>query len=264
MKSHVLIFRATDMDKFMAIKDGLKTIETRAATPRYARIAEGDLLTFKCADQYAEKRVDHVNMYKSVKELVDAEDIAHIFPGVSTLEEAEATYHGFPGYKEKIAESGLVAFHLTDYVRIRPMRKDDMEGLEPMAHANLKHWYGGRFRAFRDWMLEADYRTAWVAELDGRPVGFAIISDKPDTDYAKLSAIVVDPSMQKRGVGEHLLKQSEDYSRASNNMKIIATIAEDNEYVKGFAERNGFEITGTLTNKYRPGKAELVYCKMIH
>jgi ASC-1-like (ASCH) protein len=108
----VLRFRAVDKDNFEAIRDGRKRVETRAGSPRYQKIAAGDVLVFSCAGNQLEKTVREVVSVSSVDELFSKFALADVFPEAKDIEEAKATYHSYSGYREKIATYGLLAFVL--------------------------------------------------------------------------------------------------------------------------------------------------------
>jgi ASC-1-like (ASCH) protein len=112
VKKHILKFRALDRDKFEAVKSGAKAIETRAGTVAYKKIQAGDVLVIKCGGEVVEKTVRQVSHFKSVQDVVNSPDFGKILPWASNLEEAEKTYYSFPGYKEKIAQHGILAFYL--------------------------------------------------------------------------------------------------------------------------------------------------------
>ncbi len=113
MKNYRLIFRQTDRDKFEEIANGLKTIETRAATTRYQPIQPGDSLTFVCGKDQLTKVVADVAHFDSLEEMFAALPLGKILPSVATTDDAKKVYFGFPGYKEKIEANGIVAFSLS-------------------------------------------------------------------------------------------------------------------------------------------------------
>lgn len=112
MARRLLKFAAKDKATFDAIKDGRKTIETRAGTVAYQQVEAGDSLTLECGGERIEKIVQKVKQFASVEEAFNSPDFTKILPGVTTLAEAEKVYYGFPGYRERIAENGLLAFYL--------------------------------------------------------------------------------------------------------------------------------------------------------
>ncbi len=111
-KKYTLRFRAVDQHDFNEIKDGLKTVETRAATARYHDIEKGDVLTFLCGKQKIQKRVARVRHFKTIGSMLKAIPLKKIFPSVRTIADARNIYYGYPSYKEKINRFGLVALEL--------------------------------------------------------------------------------------------------------------------------------------------------------
>ncbi len=110
LKEHVLRFRAVNLDTFFDIKRGIKTVETRAATPRYRKIKVGDMLVFVCGRERFKKKVTKVKLFKSITALFKFYPWKTVMTRGKTRAEAVAKYHSFPGYDEKIKEFGLVAF----------------------------------------------------------------------------------------------------------------------------------------------------------
>jgi ribosomal protein S18 acetylase RimI-like enzyme len=263
VKTHTLKLRAADRDLFEAIKRGSKTIETRAATSTYQRVKVGDVLRFRCGSAYIEKRVARIKHFGSVSALFKSPDFKRVFPGVDTLEETERLYYTYPEYRQKIDDHGLLAFYLTDYVSIRPMQTSDAACIHALSEQHLVSWFGDQLNPVQDWLLGSNYKTAWVAEVDGRVVGFVIISDKPDRDYIKVPSMVVGPDLRHRGVGTHLLARCLTYLAESRKNRIMLTISEDNSLSREFFEHQGFQHVGTISNKYRPGKAELIYIRRL-
>ncbi|MDP3697763.1 MAG: hypothetical protein Q8R55_07190 [Candidatus Taylorbacteria bacterium] len=111
-KIYTLRFRQTNKDVFTAIKIGKKKVETRAGSPRYFDIKEGDILVFVCGKNKFEKKVKKVRKFKSISALHKIYKPVEINPKTTTIAESEKMYHSFPGYKEKIKKYGLIALEL--------------------------------------------------------------------------------------------------------------------------------------------------------
>lgn len=116
-----LRFRQIDRDKYQAIVDGRKTVETRAATPKYRQLATGDELVAVCGQDNYRTTIKRVRHFGSIAALLDYYGIDAVLPGVRSLAEATAIYHSFPGYKGKIKDHGLLALEL---VELAPKRQD--------------------------------------------------------------------------------------------------------------------------------------------
>lgn len=112
IKTHSLLIREVDRKVFEAIKDGSKTIETRAATEKHKVVEVGDVLCFVCGENRLEKKVKSVNLFDSVEELTEKFDFKKIVPFSNSAEEVKEIIFGFPGNEEKVNKFGLIAFGL--------------------------------------------------------------------------------------------------------------------------------------------------------
>lgn len=113
MSKHLsLSFRAVDRDKFDQIVNGIKTIETRAATVKYQDLSPGDTIRFSCDKQRIGKTISFVRYYSSIEEMLEDLPLDKILPDVTDLDGALKVYYGFPGYEQKIKQSGIVALGL--------------------------------------------------------------------------------------------------------------------------------------------------------
>lgn len=112
MKKTVLRFREIDRDIFKSIKNGTKTIETRAATAKFHDLDSGDQLLLVCASERLEKIVKKSRIFASLDDLFEAIDYKKIMPTVTSADEAKQVYFSFPEYQEKIAKFGIIALEL--------------------------------------------------------------------------------------------------------------------------------------------------------
>lgn len=110
MKKYILRIRKVDKFVFDSIKNGKKTIETRAATDKYRKIKVGDILVFICGNERLEKGVEKTSYFKSVDEMVKSIDFKKVMPFVDSIKEVKKIYFSFPNYEEKINRVGLAAF----------------------------------------------------------------------------------------------------------------------------------------------------------
>jgi len=111
-KEITIRFRAVNRDIFLAIKNGTKKIETRAATKKYQKIQKGDTLIFVCEKSKFKKQIKEIEHFSSVKSLVKKYKPTAINPNARSEKELSEMYDKFPGYKEKIKEFGIVAWKL--------------------------------------------------------------------------------------------------------------------------------------------------------
>lgn len=112
MKKYTLRFAAVNKRNLDAIRTGLKTVETRAATKKYRYIKSGDILALVCGRQKLEKKVLRARHFKTIDGLFRSIPMKKINPFVKSVKEAKETYYGYSGYREKIRKFGLVAFDL--------------------------------------------------------------------------------------------------------------------------------------------------------
>lgn len=112
MKKHVLRIREIDKIVFDNIKDGSKSVETRAATDKFRKIRVEDILVFVCGDHELEKKVEKVDYYKNIEEMVKEINFRSIMPFVDSIDEMKKVYFSFPNYEDKINNFGIVAFKL--------------------------------------------------------------------------------------------------------------------------------------------------------
>jgi ASC-1-like (ASCH) protein len=112
MAKYVLRIREVDKTFFEVLKSGEKTIETRAATNKYRKIKKGDILKFTCGNEFLEKKVDKVTLFKNIDSLIERLDLKKIMPQVSSVKEAKEIWRSFHNYEEEIKKYGITAFEL--------------------------------------------------------------------------------------------------------------------------------------------------------
>lgn len=112
MKSWTLRFRAVDKENFNDLKRGKKSVETRAASVRYQPIEKGDTLVFVCGKEKFSKRITKKMHFKSIDAMFKKISFKKIMPDLGSEAEAKARYGSYPNYKEKIKQSGILAFEL--------------------------------------------------------------------------------------------------------------------------------------------------------
>ncbi|KAH9783454.1 ASCH domain-containing protein [Citrus sinensis] len=94
---------------FTQLKDGLKTVEGRCAVGDYNRIGSGSLiLCNKCLVL----KVQDVHGYLSFSEMLQAESLAKVLPGIKTIDEGVQVYRRFYT-EEKEKTNGVVAICVT-------------------------------------------------------------------------------------------------------------------------------------------------------
>ena len=109
---YILRFWAKDKKNFIELKDGLKSVETRAATERYRRIKKGDILVITRGKARIEKSVKRVRLFKSVSAMFKVIPYRKINPSAPTVTAAKKVYLGYPGYAEKLKKYGVIAWNI--------------------------------------------------------------------------------------------------------------------------------------------------------
>ena len=112
MNRFILRVRAADKNNFLEIKNGLKLVETRAASPQYREIKKGDTLVVVCGRQRVEKKVKRVRIFRSIGAMVKAIPYKKIMPSINSLKDLRRAYYSYPDYREKLRRYGIIAFDI--------------------------------------------------------------------------------------------------------------------------------------------------------
>ena len=82
------------------------------------------------------------------------------------------------------------------------------------------------------------HEEVWIAEEDGRPLGFLAIDHSQRNGWDVLEKLYVDPEAQNRGVGTALL----DQAKALRPDGFVLWVFQKNEGARRFYERHGFRL----------------------
>ncbi len=82
------------------------------------------------------------------------------------------------------------------------------------------------------------HEEVWLAEEDGRPLGFLAIRRSQQNGREALEKLYVDPEAQNRGVGAALL----DQAKALRPEGFVLWVFQKNEGARRFYERHGFRL----------------------
>ncbi len=95
-----------------------------------------------------------------------------------------------------------------------------------------------------DRLLRLDPMVAVVAEDDGRPVGFALLSTRPaiwfDGPVSQLEELYVVPDLRSQGIGTLLLDLSRRLVREMGSPEMHIGVDEVDVDTRRFYERHGF------------------------
>lgn len=105
---------------FEAIKDGTKTVEGRLNSPKFKDLKPNMHITFMCVQTQEQVVciVQDVQRYATFEEMLVAQGVENMLPGVQTLSEAVALYESFPGYKEDVKKIGALA------IKVKPLSQN--------------------------------------------------------------------------------------------------------------------------------------------
>ena len=140
---------------------------------------------------------------------------------------------------------------------IRPATVDDAEQI---AHVHVRSWQDAYAHVFpaerlsklsveeraglwRRWLPDERLAT-FVAETDGRVVGFVNVGPNPDDVDGELFSIYVDPDSWGTGVGRSLIERGEAWLRAHGYDEAILWVLDDNPRARRFYEAAGWSFDG--------------------
>jgi ribosomal protein S18 acetylase RimI-like enzyme len=114
--------------------------------------------------------------------------------------------------------------------------------------------------------LAARTSDVWVAELEGRLLGWISVGKSRDADAcadtAELWAVYVDPSAWRRGVGRALWREAEFHLKSLKNSQVTLWVLLANSIALRFYDSLGFVIDPGSTKKLQIGGAELVEIRL--
>jgi ribosomal protein S18 acetylase RimI-like enzyme len=123
-----------------------------------------------------------------------------------------------------------------------------LNGANILEHCANKHSEAS-YRA----ALTAPEAAAWLAEVQGAPVGYALVTPPAelpvplDPGDLELKRIYLLSRFHGTGVGLHLMKQARDYARAAGAIRLLLGVYAENTRAIAFYRRQGFVEVGTRT-----------------
>lgn len=101
-----------------------------------------------------------------------------------------------------------------------------------------------------------DQGLSWLAEADGRPLGYVVAStrffDRPFVDL-----LVVDEATRRLGVGTALMAACE---AQHDDDRLFTSTNESNQPMRALLAKAGYRVSGVIEN-LDPGDPELVFVK---
>ncbi|QFT91127.1 Protease synthase and sporulation negative regulatory protein PAI 1 [Bacillus sp. THAF10] len=143
---------------------------------------------------------------------------------------------------------------------IRKMNEEDIQQVQQVAKISWNHTYEGIIpREVQDNFLQSAYNDAmmhrrleqsivFVAEMEGKIVGFANFSGVKDEGKVELAAIYLYPEFQGNGIGTKLLEKGIIYLDGVKEMYI--NVEKDNAIGKAFYEAKGFQVVSEFDDDF--------------
>ncbi len=138
-------------------------------------------------------------------------------------------------------------------IRLRPARKEDLPHILEIERLSFPSpWQATHF--FLE--LYKDYAHLWVAEKEGRLVGyicFWLVADE-----AHLVNIAVHPSFRRKGVGEFLLKMFLRFAARKGARRAFLEVRASNRVARHLYEKFGFKKDGVRRSYYQDTKEDAI------
>ena len=96
--------------------------------------------------------------------------------------------------------------------------------------------------AILSWLLTSDYPV--LAELAGRPIGFALTNHNAHTDYTYLIRVAVLPDYRGRGIGRQLVADAINYAFTTHSAGLALNTQASNGASRRLYDSLGFIPTG--------------------
>jgi len=100
----------------------------------------------------------------------------------------------------------------------------------------------------------------FVAMMNGKVVGFAIVMHRDWLNIAYLDYIQVKTNQINKGVGHRLMEKCVDWAREKGARIIYTETGKNNERAIKFYRRHGFQITGYIPDYYQRGLDAVILC----
>ncbi len=111
--------------------------------------------------------------------------------------------------------------------------------------------------------LEEQPDGVFVAEVNGRVVGFTILMHKDWFNIAYLDYIQVSTDWIAKGVGHRLIERGIAWTEKKGARLIYTETGRDNERAVKFYQRHGFKITGEIPDYYQEGLDALILVRKL-
>lgn len=99
---------------FDAIKLGTKTVEGRLDGEKFKDLKPGMKISFTtiATNEVIWCVIEAIARYQNFADMLHAEGVENMLPGVISLTDGVAIYEGFPGYAQEVTKRGAVAIRI--------------------------------------------------------------------------------------------------------------------------------------------------------
>jgi len=101
--------------------------------------------------------------------------------------------------------------------------------------------------------LKEQPNGVFVAIMNGKVVGFAIVMYRQWLTIAHLDYIQVKTDLMNKGVGHRLMEKCVTWAREKSARIIYTETGKNNERAIKFYQKHGFQITGYIPDYYQKG-----------
>lgn len=143
---------------------------------------------------------------------------------------------------------------------IRKMQKEDIQQVQQVSKASWNYTYEGiipfeiqesflKF-AYNDEMMQRRLENSfiWIAEVNGKIVGFANFSPVKEDGETELTAIYLNPEYQGKGIGTALL--NEGIINLEDAKEIFINVEKDNSIGTTFYKAKGFKVVSEFDDDF--------------
>ena len=140
---------------------------------------------------------------------------------------------------------------------VRSYRSDDLEDIKEILSGypspTGRVWSYRLVEAMLSDALREQPDGVFVAAMDGKVVGFAVVMHREWFNIAYLDYIQVKKDYINKGVGHSLIQECLIWAREKSSRIIYTETGKDNERAIKFYQRHGFNITGCIPDYYQTG-----------
>lgn len=125
---------------------------------------------------------------------------------------------------------------------LRPARTSEADTILALNAAAFAPFWRYDPATMLGWLVTADH--AVLAEVDGRPAGFALTTCSSTTEYAQLIRVATHPDLQGRGIGRQMVVDAVRYAYDQGAPGLALNTQISNGVARRMYEELGFRLNG--------------------